>query len=252
MSAISEKIKSIRQRTGLTQDAFSIAMGEKPSKIRDIEAGRQRVNDDFIVRMIQTFPVDLNWLFSAPTPQDARDAMHAEEQCLANAAIAASQNWREGATPMSDYDIIPLFDAMLSAGPGAQNHGANIASHLAFRRDWLGRIGVPASSACLARITGDSMCPTISPGDMVLIDRAHTEPPVLKRSPTDKRRPPLYAVIEEGEARIKRIERPEPEALILLSDNPEHAPQLRTGAQAKAMQMTIIGKVVWWGHTNKE
>ncbi|MDZ4095474.1 MAG: S24 family peptidase [Paracoccaceae bacterium] len=152
----------------------------------------------------------------------------------------------------ADYAQIPLFDAMLSAGPGAQNHGANIASHLAFRRDWLGRIGVPASSACLARITGDSMCPTIHPGDMVLIDRNRTEPPVLKRSPTDKRRPQVYAFVEEGEARIKRIERPEPEALILLSDNPEHAPQLRTGAQAKAMQLAIIGKVIWWGHTDRE
>lgn len=53
---------------------------------------------------------------------------------------------------------------------------------------------------------------------------------------------------------MKRIERPEPDLIILLSDNPDCAPEALTGARATALHIMlhIIGKVVWWGHTNRE
>ena len=60
----------------------------------------------------------------------------------------------------------------------------------------------------------------------------------------------VYAFAEGADARIKRIERPAEDQLILLSDNPEYAPEFRSGSQIEDMQ--IIGKVVWWGHTSKE
>lgn len=149
----------------------------------------------------------------------------------------------------TDYASIPLHEAWLSAGPGIDNGGSNIIDHLAFRRDWLARIGISASQSCLARVSGDSMFPTLSPGDMVLID---TSKDVLPdhRKPLDRRRPAIWALLDGGEARIKRIERPNSETLLLVSDNPDHPPELRTGHQLASVQ--IIGKVVWWGHTSRE
>lgn len=149
----------------------------------------------------------------------------------------------------TDYAHIPVHQASLSAGPGADNAGSNITDHLAFRRDWLKRIGVSANKACLARVTGHSMEPTLWSGDMVLIDQTKTDPVIRKRSETDLRRPPIYAFVQSGEARVKRIERPSADAMILISDNPEVAPELRSGTQAEQMQLTIIGRVVWSGHT---
>ena len=96
------------------------------------------------------------------------------------------------------------------------------------------------------------MVPTIFPGDMVLIDRAYTEPPVRRRGIQDKRRAPIYAFVEDGQARVKRIERPESGIVLLVSDNPDFAPEVRTGAQIEQLQMAIIGKVVWWGHTDRD
>lgn len=149
----------------------------------------------------------------------------------------------------TDYAHIPVHEASLSAGPGADNAGSNITDHLAFRRDWLKRIGVSANRACLARVTGHSMEPTLWSGDMVLIDQTKTDPVIRKRSETDLRRAPIYAFVQNGEARVKRIERPSSDAIILISDNPEVAPELRSGAEAEQMQLAIIGKVVWSGHT---
>ena len=148
-----------------------------------------------------------------------------------------------------EYIPVPLHEALLAAGTGAEN-GESIIDRLAFRRYWLKRINVTASAARLARVAGDSMMPTLFPGDLVMIDTASTIPPITKRSPQDRRRSPIYALAEGAGARIKRIERPSEDQLLLLSDNPDYAPELRTGCDLA--ELKIIGKVVWWGHTVKE
>jgi transcriptional regulator with XRE-family HTH domain len=63
-SVVAKNIKAIRACANMTQDGFAKTLGVKPSLIRDIEACSQRVNEDFLFRLIARFPVDLNWLFS--------------------------------------------------------------------------------------------------------------------------------------------------------------------------------------------
>lgn len=150
----------------------------------------------------------------------------------------------------TEYAHVPLHDAFLAAGAGACNGTEEVVDHLAFRREWLQRIGVSASTARLARVQGDSMQPSLWHGDMILIDTRTTEPPVRDRDQRDQRRSPIYALIDNGEARVKRIERPSPDQMLLISDNTDYPPELRQGTDLKAI--TIIGKVAWWGHTNRE
>lgn len=146
----------------------------------------------------------------------------------------------------NEFAHIPLHDALLSAGDGRANHSEEVVEYLAFRRDWLRRLGVAPSNAVLARASGDSMQPCVWDGDAVLIDRSRTEIPVRAASPK-RGRSPVYAFIDDGQARIKRIERPEEGQVILLSDNPDYPPEF-----ARLEDLTIIGKVLWWGHTNRD
>lgn len=150
----------------------------------------------------------------------------------------------------ADYAHIPLHDAMLAAGAGCANAAEQVIDQLAFRRDWLKKVGVTASAARLARVHGDSMQPTMWPGDMILIDTKRKDPQIRQRDTHDQRRSPVYAMVDNGEARVKRIERPSADLMMLLSDNPDYAPELRQGADIQSIQ--IIGKVVWWGHTARE
>ncbi len=150
----------------------------------------------------------------------------------------------------SMFAAIPLHDAALAAGNGHENGGELVVAHLAFRRDWLQRVGVSPAQAVLARVEGDSMAPTIHPKDLVLIDRARRDVPTHKRSPKDTRPSPIFALLDDGKARVKRIERPEPGLVILQSDNPAYGPEFKTGADID--RLNIIGKVVWWGHTVRE
>ena len=149
-----------------------------------------------------------------------------------------------------DFAHIPLHQASLAAGDGASNGDEEVIDHLAFRRSWLTRIGVSASNAVLARARGDSMLPCIHGGDIVLIDRSRRDVPVRPRKPDDTRPAPIYALLDGTGARIKRIERPEPDLVMLLSDNPSFPPEVLTGS--KVASLDIIGKVMWWGHTNRE
>ena len=149
-----------------------------------------------------------------------------------------------------DYAHIPLHDALLAAGAGAENPDESIIDHLAIRKDWLAKVCVPPSAARLARVHGDSMEPTMWDGDMVMINTASPAPQPRARAAQDRRRAPVYALIDNGEARIKRIERPSDDSMLLISDNPDYLPELRQGKDIQAIQ--IIGKVVWWGHTAKE
>ncbi|GEM_PF-495691 len=147
------------------------------------------------------------------------------------------------------YARVALHEAELAAGPGALNGNEEIIEYLVFRRDWLRKIGVSPANARLARVRGESMQPTLAPGDMVLIDTAQSTVPIRPRQAAKPLRADLYAVHEDSGARIKRVEHSTSGELWLHSDNTalRLPPERRTGIDAE--QLGIIGKVVWWGHT---
>jgi phage repressor protein C with HTH and peptisase S24 domain len=146
-----------------------------------------------------------------------------------------------------DFVQVPLHEADLAAGDGRTNDREEVEGHLAFRRSWLKRLGVSAAGAVIARARGESMSPTIQDGDVVLIDRFSAEPPTKSREAGDARPAPIYALLDDGAARIKRLALATPGMLALLSDNPAVPPEFRP-----ASSVSIIGKVRWWGHTNRE
>lgn len=145
-----------------------------------------------------------------------------------------------------EFASIPVHQASLAAGDGIENGTEHIIDYLAFRRDWLRKIGVSPANAVLARAEGDSMQPCIWDGDMLLIDKSRTEPPPQLAKDAKPRRAPVFALLDDGAAKVKRIQIAEAGMAILISDNPDYPPQF-----TKTETLTIIGKVLWWGHTNR-
>lgn len=220
--ALEKKGMSAAAASKLAAGHFSLIKNMKASK-----AGGKRYSVETLEKLAQV--LDLEFYFGPP-----RDTGPVEQVIL------------DG----RDFAHIPLHQASLAAGDGASNGDEEVIDHLAFRRSWLTRIGVSASNAVLARARGDSMLPCIHGGDIVLIDRSRRDVPVRPRKPDDTRPAPIYALLDGTGARIKRIERPEPDLVMLLSDNPSFPPEVLTGS--KVASLDIIGKVMWWGHTNRE
>lgn len=141
---------------------------------------------------------------------------------------------------------LPLHAALLAAGQGFRNGAEDVVGHIAFRRDWLRQLGVSSRSAVLARAQGDSMRPSISDGDVILIDTARKVPPGIPRARGDRRNARVFAFLDDGDARVKRIQHIDDRTLILLSDNPDYSPEIRD-----VTSIDLIGRVMWWGHAER-
>ncbi|WP_444451997.1 S24 family peptidase [Rhodobacter capsulatus] len=136
-----------------------------------------------------------------------------------------------------DFAPIPRLDARMSAGPGAENGDVQVIEKLAFRRDWLDRMGVDPTQAVLVQVSGDSMTPGLHDGDLALIDRRRNK----------VRNGNVYALTDtDGSTRVKRIDLL-PNGLILRSDAPSYPAEFRPCDDANRLQ--IIGQVVWSGHS---
>ena len=151
-----------------------------------------------------------------------------------------------GAPPEASVEVdgaafaaLPLYGAELSAGPGAALDGADeVTGRLAFRREWLARLGVSPASAMLVKVRGTSMRPTLEDCDLALVDRDRTE--------GDRGR--VYALVDvSGDVLVKRLDRPDPATLVLRSDNPDFPAELRRGADLARIR--VLGRVRWSCHT---
>ncbi|MGR3484032.1 MAG: S24 family peptidase [Paracoccaceae bacterium] len=141
-----------------------------------------------------------------------------------------------------EFASVDRYDVQASAGPGAVAISEGEASPLAFRRDWLKRMGIAPSNAAVFEARGDSMFPLIHDGDLLLIDRADTMPTL--RTGEERRPSPIYTFEQDGSLRLKRVERRE-QFIVLLSENyGDHPPEIVAGPQME--ELRFIGQVHWW------
>ena len=149
----------------------------------------------------------------------------------------------------SDYALIRTTLVEAAAGTGTYVDRVEDTEPLAFRKDWLSRIGVAADKAILLRAKGHSMQPLIWDGDMLLIDTSKTSPRIRPRGrsfpggPQDE----IFVLRMDDDVRVKAIKRPAEDQVMIYSENRDRFdPEILTGAQLN--DLVIIGKVVWYGH----
>lgn len=230
MGGLGKKLKAIRAEHDLTQDEFCAVMGEKPSKIRDIESGRQRVNDEFLRKLIQHFPVDMNWLFDLggfggsgyPRIEPPDPGRPMPGHFLADGEA---------------YSMVRRLDLSVSAGNGLIPVADGNIDRLAFSKSWLDQRGLTADLCALVRVKGDSMSPTIPDGSLALLNAAER----------NIRQAGVYAYTFEDAAFIKRLlpAQPGPDgrplSIVVSADNAQYPPVTLLGNQMNSLQ--VVGRV---------
>lgn len=135
-----------------------------------------------------------------------------------------------------EFVQIPRYEVAASAGGGTMIHSEQIVDHLSFKSDWVrNALGIPVSALALINVTGDSMEPTLSEGDLILIDMSH-------RGVKDNA---VYVLQLNGTLLVKRIQHKLDGSVIVKSDNAIYEPEL-VGSEAVDF-LNIIGRVVWCG-----
>lgn len=81
------------------------------------------------------------------------------------------------------------------------------------------------------------MQPTINGGAIVLVDEQKTKPESNH----------IYAFIEDGELRVKRLRVIEGKVLTISSDNKDYQPEVRINSDMNKLR--IFGRVVWTGYS---
>lgn len=227
-NTLGSRIRSIREQHGLNQDEFAKLIGVVRSSISTYEKDANLPNANVLAEICTKFHISTQWLLlgigdpisdnETPSVKNNQTILGALKEVIAND---------------DDILMVPMVEAVMSAGSGSFETSDYSERKYAFRRDFLCRKG-NSSQMVLMRVAGDSMEPSIEDGDVVLIDQS-------QRTPAPNR---IYAVGVEDMVYLKRINS-RPGKIILSSDNPDYPPMEVDINGDLQNQVRIIGKMIW-------
>jgi phage repressor protein C with HTH and peptisase S24 domain len=143
------------------------------------------------------------------------------------------------ARPMAEEGLvsIPRLDVNASAGPGAIDAEEKRLGRIGFDSAWLRRLGLGGGGPgrlSVIRVDGDSMAPTLSDGDEILVDR---------EDGAGRLRDGIYVLRIEDALVVKRLAVGPGGRLSVRSDNDAYPgwPDLEPGS------IDVVGRVAWVG-----
>jgi phage repressor protein C with HTH and peptisase S24 domain len=135
-------------------------------------------------------------------------------------------------------ELVPIVRVAVraSAGPGAFPGEESARPAFAFEPRWLKTLtDSPAAKLSVIRVEGDSMAPTLSAGDDILVDLADGP---------DRLRDGIYVLRVDGALLVKRLAlHPVGRRVTVQSDNPAYGDLPDCGLH----EIDCIGRVVWAG-----
>lgn len=171
-----------------------------------------------IIKLCIRNNINLQWMFS--------DGSSLPTICRDNGLVSEADG----------YIKVPRFEVKASAGGGAIIHSEQIVDHLYFKTEWVKNVlGIPRDYLALISVQGDSMEPTLSNGDLILIDT----------STSRVEDGAIYVVQYEDALLVKRLQKKYDGSVVIRSDNTHYEPEILHGEEANNLK--IVGRVVWAG-----
>lgn len=133
----------------------------------------------------------------------------------------------------NEYTLIPMLDVEASAGHGSIVISEEYESTVIFSNSWLKSNGLRKNDLVIIKARGDSMNPTISNNDVLVIDR----------NIHDSFQDGIYVFSYENELYVKRLQRQLNGGFKVISDNPLYESQVIEAKETR--NLFIVGKVVW-------
>lgn len=193
-------------------------MGVSEAVVRKWRANQSDPSRANLVSLAKVGDVDIDWLATG------------------NGVMRSESDTEDSATtdPHPDeFAYIPLLAVEACAGHGSFVDSEEIITKLAFRRDWLHReVHANPAHLHLIYVRGDSMEPTLSDGEVIMIDRSANTP----------NRDGIFVIQMDDAILIKRIQPLPGNRLRIMSDNKRY-PDIEADLQQHPLRM--VGKVIW-------
>ncbi|MCD8522594.1 MAG: S26 family signal peptidase [Saccharospirillaceae bacterium] len=233
MSDFQARIRLLLDQHSATKIAKDTGIS-KTQLYRLCESGRDTTREN-LIRITAATGTNLIWLATGEGPMYADGT---KEPVLK--IPAKTTNKQNSADSFSDrYALIPLYNVSAAAGHGAVVEHEEVVDSLAFKREWISQtLNATPADLYLINVQGESMTPTLHPGDVILVDRRNGE-----NITTDG----IYVIRMGDSLLVKRIQRLPGQKLRISSDNPAYQPFELKIDEAASDELAIIGRVVWSG-----
>ncbi len=133
------------------------------------------------------------------------------------------------------FTLIPLFQSKLSNGHDSFDESGEILSTLAFRSEFVRKLGDPEQMAMFT-VLGESMEPFLYHGDVVLVDLQQNEPEMIVDGKA-------YAYRDGQTVKVRRLST-QGRDIISSSEKTSHYPPHVVDLEV----FQLIGKVIWVCH----
>lgn len=211
MSEIMERVKNTLIERNESQSSFARKIEISPQTLSAWFSGRNKPNVDAVIKICQVLSVSPSWLLTG------------REDSVQHQSLVSD-----------DTVAIPIYNVSASCGNGCHTDTATVVKLLEVNKNWINRFCGTANYHALniISITGDSMTPTLSDGDFVVIDTS------VKHAYTDA----MFAYTLDDDLFVKRFQRAGRE-LIVMSDNERYKPITLNLADLEGT-FKVIGRVV--------
>jgi phage repressor protein C with HTH and peptisase S24 domain len=204
-----------------TQKEFAKTLGFSSSYISEVESGKTKPSLELLLKISQITKHSLHWLLTGEGPLfiEATASMVREDSAFYGA--------------LGEFTFVPKLLLEDETGIEVKRIEEGARERYAFRRMWLNSKG-NVEDLVLLEVRGDSMDPTITDGDAVLIDCSKKQ--VLAGS--------MYALRFKNAVMVRRLQPIGAARIKVMSDNKlydSYEIDLETG------HIEIIGQVIWIG-----
>ena len=218
---ISERLRQVRERSGLTVRAIAHRLGVPTSTYANYEARFKKAY----------LPME----FAEELARALSGTGVTRDEVMALAGAVGPARVEHGEVAPSGRKLVPVYDIAASAGYGALVEYESVAYSLAFPPTYLEKItrSHPRNLAILS-VKGDSMLPALKDDDIVMVDMS-------KRNIGFDG---MFVVRHLDVVTVKRLRlSPDRQSISLISDNSAvHPPETWP-----VEEVEVIGRVIWVG-----
>ncbi|ADE10430.1 XRE family transcriptional regulator [Sideroxydans lithotrophicus] len=222
---IASRLRAFRLRTGKAQDVFALEIEIAYGTYKRLEAGDKPKSES--LEKLRKAGLNINWLLSGEGEMLLSDQDQHRPYDLGRAPTVLTAGEPDG-----NYVAIDKYvNVNGSAGPGAEVHEEAIVKVRVDLRLLRERIGNNFGKIKIASVSGDSMEPTLSHGDQVLVDTS------CSRFIDDA----IYAIQQDGHLRFKRIQLKLDGSIVVKSDGSLNT---ETYSADEAQRFFVVGIVI--------
>ena len=226
MDAI-DRIREVIDDKGLNIKEFSEALEIPYRTMQRYLAGDRAISADFLQAMTEVFGISASWVLSEMGPKWT--SLEGGER-LEWTSIVSNDLTGEEFVP------IPRYTVSASAGHGDSFIGDPLdITYYAFSLQWIKRRHLDPDMLHIVQVKGDSMVPTLSNGDLILVDRAQSDPADGK----------TFVVRIWDELVVKNVQRVAKDTISLISANTIYPPrEISEQELGPTADIEIVGRVV--------